>query len=165
VESVRDGWWYTALLPAGRRVGVFLTDADLPVARMAARATDFERMLAETIHVGARIAHGGYVLTAGPRGGAASSSRLVPACGEGWVAVGDAAVAFDPLSSQGILTALYGGLRAGEAIDAELKGEAGRVAQASMDLWRVYETYLRNRRRVYEEERRWSDHAFWRRRT
>ncbi|KAH9955540.1 hypothetical protein BC827DRAFT_1271643 [Russula dissimulans] len=48
----------------------------------------------------------------------AGSSRLVPSCdlvGEGWVAVGDATPAFDPLSSQGMITALEMGCYVGTA--------------------------------------------------
>ena len=36
--------------------------------------------------------------------------------GDGWVAAGDAACAFDPLSGQGIFKALDGGMRAAEAV-------------------------------------------------
>src|SRR6266403_2195707 len=35
VEAISDGWWYTAPLPEERRVLAFLTDADLPAARIA----------------------------------------------------------------------------------------------------------------------------------
>jgi hypothetical protein len=35
VEAVEDGWWYTAPVPGGRRVLAFLTNADLPAARIA----------------------------------------------------------------------------------------------------------------------------------
>ena len=29
MESVPNGWWYTSLVPGGRRVFMYLTDADL----------------------------------------------------------------------------------------------------------------------------------------
>jgi len=35
VEAVENGWWYTAPVPDDRRVLAFLTDADLPAARIA----------------------------------------------------------------------------------------------------------------------------------
>lgn len=78
--------------------------------------------------------------------------------------IGDPALAFDPLSSQGILTALYGGLCAAGAIGAELAGMPGRVAAFAEELDRVRATYRRNRQRIYAEERRWADLDFWRRR-
>src|SRR5258708_19661440 len=42
----------------------------------------------------------------------ARSQRVEPPCGIGWFAVGDAAMAFDPMSSQGIAKALDHGKRA-----------------------------------------------------
>ena len=35
ITATADGWWYTAPLPGGRRMLAFLTDADLPAARVA----------------------------------------------------------------------------------------------------------------------------------
>ncbi|MFL6203100.1 MAG: NAD(P)/FAD-dependent oxidoreductase [Thermoanaerobaculia bacterium] len=164
VESVPDGWWYTALLPGRRRVAAFLTDADLETARTASKPSGFDELLARTRHVQPRLAAGGFARITAPRGGPASSSRLSPGHGEGWVAVGDAALAFDPLSSQGILTALYGGLRAAGAIHAELAGMPGRVAGFVEELDQVHAAYRHNRQRIYAEERRWEDRELWRRR-
>jgi flavin-dependent dehydrogenase len=164
VESAPDGWWYTALLPGLRRIVAFLTDADLEAARAAAQPAGFDELLAQTRHVRSRLAAGGYRRIAAARGGPAASSHLIPSHGDGWVAIGDAALAFDPLSSQGILTALYGGLKAAQAIDAELAGERGSVAGFTRDLHRVHAAYQRNRLRIYAAERRWAERDFWRRR-
>src|SRR5260370_25731377 len=70
-------------------------------------------LLANTRHIRAAITgtHAG----AAPTAIVAGSFRLSPACGQGWLAVGDAAIAFDPLSSQGIMTAIYSAQKAGAA--------------------------------------------------
>src|SRR6185369_2898300 len=164
VESVPDGWWYTALLPEQRRVVAFLTDADLEPARAAMDPAGFDDLLAQTHHVRARLTAGGHRRITAPRGGPAASSRLAPDHGDGWVAIGDAALAFDPLSSQGILTALYGGVRAAGALDAEIQGEHGSVARVSEELDNVQAAYRRNRSQIYAEEQRWPGREFWRRR-
>nr|WP_276603794.1 LodA/GoxA family CTQ-dependent oxidase [Nannocystis pusilla] len=164
VESVPEGWWYTALLPRRRRVVVFLTDADLPAARVAATPAGFDELLARTRRVRARLEAAPYRRILGPRGGPASTSRLAQAHGAGWVAVGDAAMAFDPLSSQGILTALYAGLRVGLALHAELGGAAGSVARESAALGRIHEVYRERRRLIHAEERRWPEAPYWLRR-
>ena len=44
-----------------------------------------------------------------PRGGDAGTARLDQVARAGWAAAGDAAVSYDPLLSQGILTALFTG--------------------------------------------------------
>lgn len=164
VESVPEGWWYTALLPRRRRVVVFLTDADLPAARAAATPAGFDELLARTRRVRARLEAAPYRRILGPRGGPASTSRLAEAHGAGWVAIGDAAMAFDPLSSQGILTALYAGLRVGLALHAELAGAAGSVARESAAQGRIHEVYRERRRLIHAEERRWPRAPYWRRR-
>lgn len=46
----------------------------------------------------------------------ASASLLSAAAGEGWIAVGDAAIAFDPIASQGLFNALSSALVAAGAI-------------------------------------------------
>ncbi|MFI6586309.1 NAD(P)/FAD-dependent oxidoreductase [Embleya sp. NPDC050493] len=163
VESGADGWWYTALLPGDRRLVVYFTDADLPAAR-AGDPARFRALLAETSRVGRRLAGWPLPAHAAPRRAPAHGAHLDRVCGAGWIAVGDAAAAFDPLSAQGILSALYTGLTAGHTVDACLAGrrDAPDVYRARLaDLLRAYR---RNHRDAYAAERRWSDHPFWQRR-
>ncbi len=81
------------------------------------------------------------------------------------MAVGDAAVAFDPLSSLGINNALETGLRAAEAIHAALSGhEKALTPYASFLHDRLAESE-RLRLSFYAMEQRWRQEPFWRRRT
>lgn len=77
---------------------------------------------------------------------------------------GDAALSFDPLSSQGILTALYTGMEAGLTIDAQLSGDKDASLRYGSRLTTIYEAYLRNLTAYYSIEARWSDRTFWKRR-
>ena len=164
VEAAPDGWWYTARLPDGRRVAVFHTDADLPAARQAATAAGYRRLLGETQHIQARLAAYGAQPLLGPYMAAANSARLVPPVGDGWLAVGDAALAFDPLSSQGLLTALYLGMQAGEALAAHLGGVPTALDRYAAQVDAVYAAYEGRRLDYYGDERRWAERPFWRRR-
>jgi flavin-dependent dehydrogenase len=88
--------------------------------------------------------------------------------GDGWTAAGDAAVAFDPLSSQGVLTALYTGLSAGLAVDARLSGVPDG-ADSSLGAYAdqvaaARSAYLRGHRVIHAQEARWTDRSFWARR-
>ena len=65
--------------------------------------------------------------TAVPRLVAANTSRLDRTGGAGWLAVGDAVAALDPLSSQGLVHALRSGVHAGEAVDRQLAGDATAI--------------------------------------
>jgi len=164
VESAPGGWWYTALVPGGERVVAWLTDADL--ADRAALLTEegFAAAVAESRHVSAALRAYDYFISQRPRGADAGSSRLDRFAGDGWIAAGDSALAFDPLSSQGILTALYTGLRAGQALHAHLGGDAGALAAYAERLEEIHRAYEENRAVFYGYEARWADLPFWRRR-
>ena len=84
--------------------------------------------------------------------------------GPGWLAVGDSALSFDPLSSQGLLTALYTGLRAGQAADRLLDGDDGPLEEYARRLEAIHDAYRRHRAAYYAAERRWADRTFWLRR-
>jgi len=166
VESVPDGWWFTAPTPDGGRLVGFFTDADLSVAgRVSARFGDH---LAATRHVSAYARldrrDGLRAHLSKPHRAAAHTAWLDRVTGPGWVAAGDAAVAFDPLSSQGVLTALYTGLSAGQALARHLRGDEAALAVYAEQVEAARTAYLRERDAVYAQERRWPERAFWDRR-
>lgn len=158
VEAVPEGWWYTALVPGRRRVVAFMSDVDLlpPGIRTAG---GYQEELARTEHVRPLVEAVG-----DPQTEAANGSQLEPACGTGWIAVGDAALAFDPLSSQGILTALYGGMTGAEALAAFLDGDADALGRYRMRLDAIVAAYERNLLHAYGSEIRWPGNPFWARR-
>jgi tryptophan halogenase len=100
---------------------------------------------------------------AGPLTTAAHGARLRPPVGDRWVAVGDAALAFDPLSSQGILNALATGIAGAGAVAARLGGDADDESyeRALERIWTAYEI---NRAGAYAAEDRWTQEPFWARR-
>ncbi|MEV0537666.1 tryptophan 7-halogenase [Kitasatospora sp. NPDC050463] len=159
VEAAPDGWWYTAPLPAGRRLLAWYTDADLPAARTA-----LPTALAATRHISPLTGPHPWPPDTVPRRAPAHTARLVSVHGDGWTAAGDAAVAFDPLSSQGILTALFTGLSAGRAVHAHLDGAPDALAGYARAVAEVHAVYLRNHRHHYAAEHRWPDRPFWQRR-
>lgn len=101
-----------------------------------------------------RINEGGYSMTTLPRRVDAGSARLDRAGGDGWLAIGDAAMSFDPISSHGLLTALSTGLAAGETSLADYQSFADTT-------WRAY---TRMRQACYASEGRWGEAPFWRKR-
>jgi flavin-dependent dehydrogenase len=163
VEAFADGWWYTAPLPGGGRVAACMTDSDIGRGLGVAGPGGWERVLSAAPRVAAALAG------AEPRGGvvvrAARSRSLRPAAGHGWLAVGDAACAFDPLSSQGVLKALRSGIFAAYAAgDLLARGDTAGMERYRRFVAGEFAGYLRTRARYYAEERRWPDREFWRRR-
>jgi flavin-dependent dehydrogenase len=164
VESDPDGWWYAALIPSGERVVAFLTDADLVDRAALLSQTGFAERLESSQYVrGLLLAHG-YEMVGPLRGADAGTARLDRVAGAGWAAVGDAAVSFDPLSSQGIMTALFTGLRAGQAIDRALAGDPTELDGYVRRVDEIDSAYRRRRIAYYAVEVRWLDRIFWRRR-
>ncbi|WCM86295.1 FAD-dependent monooxygenase [Acidovorax sp. NCPPB 3576] len=164
VEAVEDGWWYSVLLPSGERVVAFLGDADQLDRRALLEHDGLWQHLQHTAHLGALCAEHGYRPHGAVQGADACSAELDRAAGERWLAVGDAALAFDPLSSKGIGNALYTGLRAAQALLAHEAGDLRapeRYADHLRDIHRVYRKQLQG---FYAMETRWPDAPFWARR-
>ena len=163
IEAGPDGWWYTALLPSNQRIVAYMTDRDL-TPRSPRTANAYLSLLSQAEHVKSCLSSYGYVLEAGPRMVAANSSYLDRAAGDGWLAVGDAAVSLDPLSSQGIFTALYTGMEAGHALAEQLNGSTDIIGKYNDQVGAIYAAYLKNRSIYYGLEGRWRERPFWRRR-
>ncbi len=164
VEAFADGFWYTAGLPGGRRVAVCLTDADVARRLRLTDAAGWACALAATTHV--RQALQGAQLP-GPLLVRPAQSRLLqPAAGDGWLAVGDAASLFEPLSAQGIVKALRSGIFAAYAAgDLLTRGDARGIDRYTRLVPDEFAGYTQARARIYAEERRWPQSEFWRRRT
>lgn len=162
VEAVAEGWWYTTPLPGGKRVLAYLTDRDL-ITSLGDRLAQWRRRLAETLYMQE---------LAGPSAQAVSVS-IYPAdttCrdqlyGEGWAAVGDAAITLDPLSSQGIVTGLLMGARAGHAIAEVLhEGRTDGLDRWERDYRMLFEEHEAMRSFYALAETRWPDSVYWGRR-
>jgi flavin-dependent dehydrogenase len=162
VESVEHGWWYTVRVPNGRRVVVYLTDAGTSSANTARHAQGYRALVDETVHIRSRLQSSGYSMTGDPMITSSNSSRLERVAGAGWLAAGDAATSFDPLSSQGVLTAAYSGLKAGRALDGLLSGDFESLRAYGLRIGTVYDAYLSNRVECYRFEQRWQQSEFWR---
>jgi flavin-dependent dehydrogenase len=162
-EAVPEGWWYSARLTRGRRVVAFHTDGDLPASQTARSHGGFLDLLGQTGHIRSRMS-GYFIPERFPIALPAGGRWLGKAFGDGWIAVGDAAQCYDPLSSQGLVCALESGMRAAFAVHAALDGDDRHLHryQTMLELERL--RYARLRLQWYGQERRWRKSAFWRRR-
>ena len=164
IEAVENGWWYTASLPGQRRVLAFHSDSDLPMARALRSPAALMQAAIATKEIAAQLSASGFVPDSEIATTAAHSATLQPATGDRWCAVGDAAMSFDPLSSQGLFNAMYTGLSAALACDRRLSGEVVAFDDYADDLRRIETAYLQLLEFWYGQEMRWPDAAFWQRR-
>ena len=164
VEAVAPGWWYSTPVPRGR-VLAYMTDADLMPGREARAPSDWRRRIAQAPSLRQTLASSGCALNASARIVDASVAYLDHLSGPGWLATGDAAVSFDPLSSQGILTALVMGRRAGRALAAILtRCDPEPLTRYGTDYASLLDAHLRLRAGYYGLEQRWPEAPFWSRR-
>ena len=148
LHAERDGWWYSAPLPGRGRLLAFYTDADLPSARSAHGAAGLLARAAGVPALHAALAAEGFHADGQHGFCAAHGATLDRQAGEGWLAVGDAALAFDPLSAQGVFNALYTGLAGAEAALRWLQGERGKqgaLAQYQTGLAAIGDAYAQHR--------------------
>lgn len=162
LESARDGWWYTARLPARRRVVGYLTRRNSPDLRQAQTADGWRALVDRTVHIRERCFADGYTLRREPVVISAASSCLDRIVGDRWAAAGDAAAAFDPLSAQGMLTAMLSATHAARAMAARLSGDGGvALARYAHECEGVYAEHVRACAAYYALEARWSASPFW----
>jgi flavin-dependent dehydrogenase len=161
LESTRDGWWYTARLMDHSRIVVFHTDRN-KVAGLLRSPLMWNIELRRTLHIretieGAKTLSELYCTEA-------SGARLDHFHGANWTAAGDAALSFDPLSSQGLFNAIYTGMKAGEAAHAALSGRREVLRDYADRLEQIRRVYVARRQMYYAAETRWTDSSFWKQR-
>jgi len=93
------------------------------------------------------------------RGFKANSSLASQIAGDQWLAIGDAAMAFDPLSSHGISNAIFTAKIASEAIVLSQSDSAAKT-QYAQRLTGIFYEYLQHRGTLYSQEQRWPT-EFW----
>ena len=163
IETRPEGWWYAAPAGRGQVVVCLFTDSDLCVAGRFGDPAVLAQLMRQSCEIS--------TLTDGqtfdsPAVYSAVSQRLdrrgTP---DGWVAVGDAALATDPIAGDGVTRALRTAASAADAALAYLdRGALDCVEAYERDLDTACTRFLVNRAGFYGYEDRWSEHPFWQRR-
>lgn len=162
IESHANGYWYAARLPNQQQVVALMTDADLARRGDFADSDSFQQALAKTALVFQRTV--GMHADSEPVITAAHTQCLDTLSGPGWLAVGDAAFTYDPLSSLGIFKALRQSILAAYAIKDVDNGKDPELLKYRHVCRAEFARYLDKRREVYAQESRFSDNPFWHRR-
>jgi flavin-dependent dehydrogenase len=161
VESASDGWWYSVPAQDGSLAAVYFTDSELLQCKGADAL--WQSALAESRHTRARTRGHGRSEAIEVR--AACSQRLDRAAGNSWLAVGDAAMAWDPLSSSGLTNAILEAAHAAQAIEVALAGHREEACAGYADrVRRAFARYLVTRAQIYASHQQHVSSAFWQRR-
>lgn len=158
VEACAEGWWYVAPLGGNRLSLMFFTlqhllpNTDLPQY--------LDQIFRNTQYLSNALTIPDFKqlrLKIRPAG----TSFLQKPYGKQWLAVGDAAYSYDPISSYGITSALAGGYYAGHALADFLHGKTEALASYRYLTEQAFHAYLLKLEQHYELEQRWSNHRYW----
>jgi flavin-dependent dehydrogenase len=162
IEASPHGWWSGTRMMDGRIVIACMTDNDI------ARDLDLseqEGWLQAFAHTGRLREWVGDAMPMGkPAMRPCQSGRLDRFSGEGWLAAGDAAASYDPLSGQGLVQALRSGVAAAYAAADILDEKEDAEFRYAHLLEEEIRGFLEARGQYYSLERRWPETPFWRRR-
>lgn len=164
IEAVEKGWWYTVQFADGTLIATFMTDATnvtqheqgalgvwqdhLATSRNLAQFVNSDNWPASTPN---------YVTVFD-----ASTQSLQKMNAANFLAVGDAAVAFDPLSSWGITKGMLDGFEGAHALERQLSGEQTATQNHRSKQQNDFQLYRENRTKIYSAEQRWPESPFWR---
>ncbi|MFB2980898.1 NAD(P)/FAD-dependent oxidoreductase [Microseira sp. BLCC-F43] len=164
IDALESGWLFTVRV-GNQRLLCFFTDGDLlkTGSEISIKHVMEKRILEapaiQSILAGHSISNiSAYGVTF------ASTSTLHRAVGKCWVACGDAAQTYDPLSSQGSYQALLSGCRAGVCLIDYHNGDSLALENYARHRRNEFIQYLRKLCKQYRLELRWPDSVFWSRR-
>jgi len=149
LEAVRYGWWYMACLPERRLAVAVACDPEYMRTAGLNEKLPWLAHLQETRHVFHALADSAYV--AGSLSVCTAPSFLLDkTAGHRWLAAGDAASAYDPISSQGIYKALSSGLQAAAVVVAFLQANADAHDVYAASVAAGFDDYRKTRNYFYQ---------------
>src|SRR5262249_30360679 len=134
-----EGWWYSFGLPQNKLIVALITDPTVVKLAAGTRQSVWDVTLSQAPHTKRRIGNEAKRLSVA----SVESARLNRMSGEGWIAIGDAATSFDPLSSHGLCNALEQAMDAGELLC--LDGQEAILADFETKRNELYEAYAAQR--------------------
>lgn len=160
IKSVPHGWWYTARLPDGSRV-ISFHGLPAQVAALVKCPTAFFQRFNEASLLPYVVSNSSLIEM---KATDASLTRSQTVATNGLVCVGDAALALDPLASQGVFFALYSGMKGAEAIAKSFANPSIMnvvLQDYQMQINRVFEANQRSRMYFYTSELRYVSEPYW----
>ena len=161
VESDVHGWRYSIAIGQNKLACYYMTDIDLIPSGKTARAGWWrDQIRGHTKEAEGVLSETACRLRVSP----ASTVLRTPVADDGFLSVGDAASALDPLSGMGVLRALRDGIQGADALHAGYEGQRSVLEQYGENVERDFLRHLRKQEAIYESERRWPYSSFWMRR-
>ncbi len=163
IEPTSNGWWYTAPLANGYIAATFVTDSDFLIASSCKPSEFWSNNIRRTRYTRERVKFGRNELQVHVRPAHSQLARQVAF--NNWIAVGDAALAQDPLSGNGLSDAIRSGIRAAATVHKWLDGNQAALGTYQREHEKAVSEYLRQRTYSYNMvSSELKPHIFWNRR-
>jgi hypothetical protein len=164
VESLEDGWAWMARRADGQCYWQWTVDVASAGLPGKAMLLDYCRQRRQGSKLAAAFFAGEAESDLQLHARSSTAILSPQVCGDNWIRVGDAAMAVDPLSGNGIFQSLSSALQAPAVINTLLcKPERAALAQRfhQQRVGQLFLRFARIGRDFYADEQRWPDQPFW----
>lgn len=149
VETVPQGWWYSAQIPANRLACAFFFDPQKYTFKSSHQPPNWWALTEQSKHTHKRLQSANFTLIENPKMVNADGSILDKVCGKNWLAVGDAAMTYDPIASHGLMMSMVSARDAAQAIIARSQGQQTAFEQYAQRLYQSFMEYSNLRQGFY----------------
>ncbi|KZN49902.1 hypothetical protein N476_18015 [Pseudoalteromonas luteoviolacea H33] len=160
IKSSPNGWWYLAPFSQTMATLCFFTDNDLAMPKSHSALL---HQANELTYLNPYLAQCDLEKTTEFKAISSYSSCVASCVGEGWIAIGDAACSYDPLSSYGITSAMGSAYYGATAIVQAMTQEQDSLAQYQQLMHEQFLTYVIDKNKEYQRVTHY-DTDFWKRR-
>lgn len=159
VESFNNGWGIVSSLNKSTNVVTIFTEKGNGIQKSLTDFSNWKDILKNTQMLKELVSgETKHKVT----GGDANSSKPVQVAGQKWLAIGDAAMGFDPLSSHGVSNSIYCAQQAAKTISNVLKtGDESHLLAYDQTLSMIFDAYWDHKTKLYAAEKRWESRSFW----
>ncbi|NQY33622.1 MAG: NAD(P)/FAD-dependent oxidoreductase [Alteromonadaceae bacterium] len=152
IETVEHGWWYSAKIPGNLMATAFLFKPGEIKQTVSTDKDNWWKLVSQAQHSAKRLTQCDFTLLNPPKIVAADSGILEKVYGDGWLAVGDAAMTYDPIASHGLMMSMVSARDAAIAIHETLNGQEDKLKQYGQRMYQSFLLYSKVRQSFYSEK-------------
>lgn len=159
VESFDNGWGIVSSLNKSTNVVTIFTEKGNEIQKSLKDFSNWKEILKNTKILKDLVnGEAKHKVT----GGDANSSKPVKVTGQNWLAIGDAAMGFDPLSSHGVSNSIYCAQQAAKTLSNVLESaDQSQLLAYDQSLTLIFDAYWEHKTKLYASEKRWKSNSFW----
>ena len=153
-EAFEHGWGIVSSLSEKEQAMTLFTSKAIGIHQKISLFSSWKNVLSDTKYLKTFLSKNSFTKVLGKKANTTAASQFA---GNNWLAIGDAAFTFDPLSSHGISNAIYTAKKAADV----LTDDTYKPKTYNADLKAIFNSYLASKKNMYASETRWANSEFW----